>query len=105
MFSGPSYVKYEQHKFFDEMGFKDIEAFQNDILENIESFSYDSTMIAHKTKDFWYVSEKDEKLNIIKMTRFCNRSLRRWDTWMNINSYCVGKEFLKSHIDKKVDFC
>ena len=77
LFTLPQNLHYQQAKFFDERGYKAIEAFQNDIRENLREWSFDGKdALYYLTKDYWYLIalEKVSNTPILNITRFSNIS-------------------------------
>jgi len=107
--SAPNFLSGADDKFFCSVigshayGFKAIEIFQNEIQANLEAFAYSSNTILYRTQKFWYKFTLNLELNIIEITCFEKDSDRRWDSWMNKHSCTVGGEFLKAHVDKRVN--
>ena len=107
LFTPENCLSYEQNKWFgDEFGCKAIESFDNDIYQNLVEWAAEGKSIYYRTKKYLYVYTRKQVSasggEVIECTRFDRDSWRRWDTWMNIHSCGVGKEFLKNHKDKKV---
>lgn len=107
--SKPNFLSAEDDKFFSsvigshEYGFKAIEIFQNEIQANLIAFAYSGSSILYRTKKYWYKFTLNAELNIIEMTCFETGTEKRWDSWMNKHSCGVGSEFLKNHMDKRVN--
>ena len=96
LFTQPNRLNYMQGKFFDSRGLKAIEAFDADIIENLQEWGYCGDSIYLRTEQYWYdYSLKiDGKAKIIECTRYCNNTWERVDTWMNLHSCSIGKEWL-----------
>jgi len=97
LFTAPNRLNYMQGKFFDDRGLKAIEAFESDIRRNLIEWGAIDTTIYYRTERWWYDYHlaTTQGCQIIECTRFCNNSFRRWDTWMNVGSCSVGKDWLK----------
>lgn len=105
MFTPEVRLKYMAEKFFDDPDFpgcKMIEAFAWDIRQNLVEWACSENEIYYRTEKYWYVYwiEKVKGTPIIKCTRHSNTAWARWDTWMNLNSCCVGKDWLDQEPQK-----
>ena len=104
-YTAPQWHDAEKHGKYLPGGLKPIEAFCNDIYDNLVCWAYEGNSIFYRTKDFWYVFELQTEGNMkgaITMTRFRNGGWDRMDSWANAHSINVGKKFLANHKDKQV---
>jgi len=89
---------------YEGIAMKPIEAFSNDISNNLQQWSYDKENIYYRTKDYWYVFSPDkENKKIIYMTRFGINSWIRLDDFANLHSIVgITKEWLNTQKDKYI---
>ena len=103
LFTNPNRLNYQETKWYDgKRGLKAIEHFMEDIHNRLECWSYAGKTVYMATSRFWYdftLTEVDG-VKIIECTRYCNNTWRRWDTWMNVHSCTVGKEWLMQEPQK-----
>lgn len=97
MFTQPNRLSYEEAKWYDsKRGLKAIEHFDYDIKNRLVEWGYSGESIYLRTERYWYdYTLRDvDGAKIIECIRYCNRTWRRWDTWMNLHSNTVGKAWL-----------
>lgn len=99
LFTRPNRLNYMQGKYFDNRGLKAIEAFEADIKEDLQEWGYAGDTLYYRTQRYWYTFTLEGK-GPIEITRFCNNSWQRVDTWMNVHSCTVGKEWLMKEPQK-----
>ena len=80
-------------------GMKPIEAFENDIWFNLLKWCPNGNSIFYETYDYWYQYFWDGK--IIRCARHRKLTDERIETWMNLHSCSVGKDWLKKPMQKK----
>ena len=102
LFTRENRLNYEQTKWYDSGGYKAIEHFEHDIRRNLVEWGYAGDSIYYRTERFWYdyTLTNVDGTPIIECTRYCNHTWRRWDTWMNLHSTGVGKEWLMQEPQK-----
>ena len=102
LFTSPNRLNYMQGKFFDDRGLKAIEAFESDIKYDLMEWGYSGNSLYYRTKQFWYdyTLTNVDGTPIIECTRYCNNTWERVDTWMNLHSTSIGKEWLMQEPQK-----
>ena len=104
LFTEPNWHSYERHGKFSVDGMKPIEAFLNDIRNNLTEWSVDRDSVFYKTKDHWYVftlEREGELKGAVVMTRYDHGTWNRIDSWANPQSVAgVGKAWLSSEPQK-----
>lgn len=100
-----NWVDGENRKFAVD-GLKAIEAFCNDILQNLQYWSVKDNMILYKTETYVYVFnhlEISHKSPLVQMTRFNLNGEDRIDDYANVSSVkMVGIQMLRDLQDKRV---
>lgn len=114
LFTAPDELSFEEHECYrsnipgDElmgMGLSFTEYCENDIHRNMIAWSHDGgDAIFYLTNRFLYVFELDKVAQspIVLIAQFERRGWIRKDSWLNLHSVGVGKEFLRWHKDKKI---
>ncbi len=104
LFTQPNRLNYEETKWYDsKRGFKAIEKFEYDISRHLVEWGYSGKSIYYRTERYWYdysIRKVDKDTEVIECTRYCNRTWRRWDTWMNLHSTTCGKDWLMKEPQK-----
>jgi hypothetical protein len=119
LFTQPAWHRPEIHGKYLEDGSKPMEAFFNDICQNLQAWATEQTVhgapaaVFYRTADYWYVAQRVDSseigggertgCDVIWLTRYRNGSWERMDTWCNVSTAsCIGKEFLGQHASKRL---
>jgi hypothetical protein len=83
-------------------GFKAVEEFCTDIRNNLVAWAVSVPSIFYRTRRHVYEFRRDDKNDVILMTRFTIGTYERLDDWANVHSVRdVGVRFLRQHNDKQ----
>lgn len=105
LYTQPNHLDYTQDKLFTPDGRKAVEVFTEDIKNNLTRWSFDkkNKAIFYETRYYWYILQAITQKNttVILITQYKDGSFKRSDTWMNLNSCIIGRDWLmKNHPDK-----